>query len=186
VFTFNNAPFLDADKPYEVRIYKEDGTVPTEIGIRLSNQLHDVEFGTFQTSTSSAEMRPNYVFRGSIDVTYVENNPCIPLVTKMELQTCASNDIPAMDNGDGSAGSSNTFSRGDHVHPSDASKRGLTDLVVYEDGIADDYWQTGSKQIPLVSESGMTKTYSNGETTNCYKVIVDDFRSTGGLFRVSV
>ena len=85
VFTFNNAPFLDADKPYEVRIYKSDGTVPTEIGIRLSTQLHDVEFGTFQTSTSSAVMRPDYVFRGSVDVTYVENSPCIPLVTKPEL-----------------------------------------------------------------------------------------------------
>lgn len=186
MFTFNNAPFLDADKPYEVRIYKSDGTVPTGIGIRFSSQIHDVEFGTFETSTSPAVMRPDFVFRGSMDVTYVENSPCIPLVTKSELQSCASDDVPAMDSEDGSAGTSNTFSRGDHVHPSDASKRGLTDLVVYEDGIANDYWQTESTQIPLASESGMSKTYSNGETTNCYKVVVDDFRSAGGLFRVSV
>lgn len=89
-----------------------------------------------------------------------------------------------MDSGDGSAGSSNTFSRGDHVHPSDASKRGLTDLVVYEDGIVDDYWQTGSTQIPLSSESGTTKTYQNGESNGSYRIIAEDFRGIGGMFRV--
>lgn len=90
-----------------------------------------------------------------------------------------------MDIGDGNAGSSNTFSRGDHVHPSDASKRGLTDLVVYEDGIANDYWQTGSTQIPLSSESGTTKTYQNGESNGSYRIVVDDFRGIGGMFRVN-
>lgn len=64
-------------------------------------------------------------------------------------------------------------------------KRDKLDLAVYEDTITNDYWQTESTQIPLASESGMSKTYSNGETTNCYKVIVDDYRSIGGMFRVS-
>ena len=68
----------------------------------------------------------------------------------------------------------------------DASKRGLTDLVVYEDGIANDYWQTGSTQIPLATESGTTKTYQNGESNGSYRIIVDDYRGIGGTFRVRV
>lgn len=62
----------------------------------------------------------------------------------------------------------------------------MTDLVVYEDGIANDYWQTGSTQIPLSSESGMEKTYQNGESNGSYRINVSDYRGISGMFRVRV
>lgn len=73
----------------------------------------------------------------------------------------------------------------DDLQTAVSNKRSLTDLNVYEEKTVS-YWQTEDIQIPLVSESGMSKIYSNGETEGSYRVNVDDFRSIGGMFRVYV
>ena len=65
-------------------------------------------------------------------------------------------------------------------------KRDKTDLAVYEQA---DYWEGTSTSgaivnLPLVSSSGYSKTYSNGSTNSCYKLQADDYRTVGGVFRV--
>lgn len=65
-------------------------------------------------------------------------------------------------------------------------KRGLTDLAVYEEV---PYWEVSAGEgvpvrLPLVSERGNDRTYSDGDATGCYKIEESDYRATGGLFRV--
>ena len=71
-----------------------------------------------------------------------------------------------------------------------SSKRDTMDLSVYADMLVNDYWKitdSGQEiQIPLVSSTGSSRVYQNGETSNSFKVMVDDYRSGGGLFRVYV
>ena len=67
-------------------------------------------------------------------------------------------------------------------------KRDKTDLAVYE---LSDYWEGtptsgATVMLPLVSSSGYSKVYSNGSDVGCYQLLSDDYRPSGGMFRVLV
>jgi hypothetical protein len=73
--------------------------------------------GEFTLDDTFSAIDNGHVFHGYVDVFAKESQ--IPM---------ASTATPQMDSGNGAAGASAQFARGDHVHPSDTSKANMSDL----------------------------------------------------------